>query len=54
VVVSVRRAAPAGTLVEAATNVPGQLYDWGKSQRCLDELFAEVAADPTLVKRDAG
>jgi hypothetical protein len=28
-----------GTRVEAATNIKGQLYDWGKSQRCLQTLF---------------
>lgn len=43
-VVTVRRAG-AGTSLEAATAIPGQLYDWGKSRRCLDQLFAEVGAD---------
>ena len=27
------------TKVEAATNIPGQLFDWGKSTRCLEKLF---------------
>ncbi len=52
-VVSVNRAGGA-TLVEAAATVPGQLYDWGKSKRCLDELFADLGAVPAIVKRDAG
>lgn len=29
------------TKVEAATNIPGQLFDWGKSTRYLEKLFAE-------------
>jgi hypothetical protein len=31
-----------GTLVEASTDIPGQLFDWGKSTRALDGLFAEL------------
>jgi hypothetical protein len=31
-----------GTQVEARTDIPGQVYDWGKSTRCLDALFAEL------------
>jgi hypothetical protein len=31
-----------GTRVEAVTTVPGQLFDWGKSTRCLDEVFTDV------------
>ena len=31
-----------GTRLVAATNVPGQLYDWGKSDRCLDDLLREI------------
>lgn len=31
-----------GTKVEAATNIPGQLFDWGKSNRCLEKLFDDV------------
>jgi hypothetical protein len=30
---------PQGTSVHADTHIEGQLYDWGKSNRCLDELF---------------
>lgn len=28
--------------LEAATKIEGQLFDWGKSQRCLDALFSEI------------
>lgn len=31
------------TVVEAATTIHGQVYDWGKSNRLLDRLFAELA-----------
>lgn len=31
-----------GTLVEAAATVKGQLFDWGKSRRCLNELFEDL------------
>ena len=41
VVVTVERSGTA-TKVEAATNIPGQLYDWGKSTRCLEKLFGEL------------
>jgi hypothetical protein len=37
------RAEGATTVVEAAYTVPGQLFDWGKSRRGLDQLFADVA-----------
>ncbi len=43
VVVTVERTG-ANTRVEAATNIPGQLYDWGKSKRCLDQLFGDLGA----------
>jgi hypothetical protein len=33
-----------GTLVEARTDIQGQLYDWGKSTRCLEQLFGELNA----------
>jgi len=42
-VISIRRQGP-GMQVEAATRIPGQLFDWGKSQRCLNGLFAELRA----------
>jgi hypothetical protein len=31
------------TVVEASTTIHGQVYDWGKSNRLLDRLFAELA-----------
>jgi hypothetical protein len=39
--VTVRRQA-GGTLVEAATHIPGQLFDWGKSARCLEQIIHEA------------
>lgn len=30
------------TVLEAGLTIPGQLYDWGKSQRALDRLFGDV------------
>ncbi|MBL8799908.1 MAG: hypothetical protein JNM56_38860 [Planctomycetia bacterium] len=41
--ISLRRHGPA-TLVEATTRIPGQFYDWGKSERCLNGLFGEIGA----------
>lgn len=38
------RPVPRGTLVQAATKIPGQLYDWGKSRKCLEQLFEDVAS----------
>jgi hypothetical protein len=35
---------PDGTRVEAKTEIKGQLFDWGKSTRCLDALFAELVS----------
>lgn len=40
-VIAVSRHA-AGTRVEARTDIQGQMFDWGKSARCLDQLFAEL------------
>ena len=34
------------TDVGAATKVGGQWFDWGKSRRCLDQLFADLQQDP--------
>jgi hypothetical protein len=31
-----------GTRIDARTEIKGQLFDWGKSTRCLDALFAEL------------
>lgn len=33
----------AGTIVEARTNIPGQMFDWGKSTRCLEGILSEIA-----------
>jgi hypothetical protein len=33
-----------GTQVDAKTDIQGQLFDWGKSTRCLDALFAELVS----------
>ncbi len=30
------------TIVEAGLTIPGQLYEWGKSNRILDRLFADL------------
>lgn len=43
-VASIRRT-DAGSRVEAATRIKGQLYDWGKSRRCLDTFMANLKAD---------
>lgn len=40
--VTVRRSG-AGTAVEASTHIPGQMFDWGKSQRRLEQLLSETA-----------
>lgn len=39
----------AGTYVEAGTVITGQLYDWGKSKRCLNELFSDLSMTPALI-----
>jgi hypothetical protein len=44
-VVAVERA-PAGTRVQAATAIPGQYFDWGKSARCLNELIEDLSKPP--------
>jgi hypothetical protein len=40
-VISIARSAE-GTRVEAAAKIPGQVYDWGKTDKCLDELMDDV------------
>lgn len=40
-IVAIRRV-NSGTALEAATNIPGQWFDWGKSRRNLDELFERL------------
>lgn len=32
----------AGTRVEAATQIHGQLFDWGKSNQCLEQTFTDL------------
>jgi hypothetical protein len=44
VVISIERIG-AKTKVEAATVIPGQLYDWGKSARCLESLFGDLRSN---------
>jgi hypothetical protein len=44
-IVTVRRKGEA-TLVEAATIMKGQKFDWGKSNRCLDRLFGDLRQLP--------
>lgn len=45
------------TVVDARTGIPGQLYDWGKSERCLQQLFNDLVTGlPDLTishRRDA-
>jgi hypothetical protein len=41
------RAAGSVTQIEAAYTIPGQIYDWGKSQRGLTQLFVDLT---TLTK----
>jgi hypothetical protein len=33
-----------GARVEAQTDIPGQMFDWGKSTRCLEGLLGELGA----------
>ncbi len=35
------------THVEAVTRIQGQLFDWGKSTRCLNQLFEDLVSLPT-------
>jgi hypothetical protein len=30
------------TRVEAQTDIPGQMFDWGKSVRCLEALLGDL------------
>lgn len=39
------------TRVEASTIFPGQVYDWGKSTRCLEQFFQDQNADLGLPVR---
>ncbi len=31
-----------GAQIDAATKIPGQFYDWGKSAKCLEQLFDDL------------
>jgi len=31
--------------VTGATRINGQFYDWGKSNRCLDQLFTDLSRE---------
>ena len=42
VVVVIGDPADIRTDVAAATKIPGQLFDWGKSNQCLKELFDDL------------
>jgi hypothetical protein len=33
------------THIEAATKIPGQMFDWGKSTQCLNQLFSELSTE---------
>ena len=43
----------AGTQVEGSTIIPGQVYDWGKSTRCLDRFFSDLHSDLGLQLRQS-
>ena len=43
--VSVRKAGT-GSRVDGAVDIKGQLFDWGKSDRCLETLFSDIGATP--------
>lgn len=45
VLVVVRREG-AGSRIELATKIKGQIFDWGKSKRCLEALFSDIKAIP--------
>jgi len=39
------QARQAQTQIAAKTSIPGQMYDWGKSNRCLEQLFEDLRSD---------
>lgn len=41
-VIEARSDSPQTTTLEAAITIPGQIYDWGKSTRALNQLFADL------------
>jgi hypothetical protein len=46
--VTLRRADPE-TEIRASTTVPGQIFDWGKSNAALDALLADVRSIPVTI-----
>ncbi|MDT0467234.1 hypothetical protein [Streptomyces gibsoniae] len=44
--VRIDRSANRGTTLHATAEIPGQLYDYGKSKQTLADLFADVLALP--------
>jgi hypothetical protein len=36
--------------IEAATKIPGQIYDWGRSKRMLAKLFGDVDARTAMFR----
>jgi hypothetical protein len=48
ILVTLRRADP-GTELRASTTVPGQIFDWGKSNACLNTLLADVRSIPVTI-----
>src|SRR5207248_1283117 len=34
------------TKIDAATKIPGQMHDWGKSKRILEKLFEAIKSKP--------
>lgn len=45
--VRIDRGANHSTTLDAKAEIPGQLYDWGKSKQTLADLFADVLALPS-------
>jgi hypothetical protein len=52
--VSVERLDSRRSTIQAAANIPGQLYDWGKSKQTLAALFADILALPESGMAAAG
>lgn len=44
--VRIARGAARGSVLQAQAEIPGQLYDWGKSKQTIADLFAGVLALP--------
>ncbi|HEV2637952.1 MAG TPA: hypothetical protein VGX23_22570 [Actinocrinis sp.] len=52
--VQVARSDARQTFVHAAAEIPGQLYDWGKSKKSVADLFAAVLALPGAASAGSG